>query len=135
MKSGFGFSRAPFAMVFAAPVMTSSAGWKMSLMVPQRSFWYSFNNLAAPMRTVVWRSWPQAWHLPETSEEKGSPVFSLIGSASISARIARTGPSFAPWISPMTPVESPFGWFSIPASSRTFLMSFVVSISSKAVSG
>lgn len=46
---------------------------------------------AAPSRHAMWQSWPQACMTPLLQLQKGSPVASVTGRASMSARRATTG--------------------------------------------
>ena len=51
---------------------------------------------ATPSKVVVWMSWPQACIRPGLVLAKGRPLVSWIGSASMSARMASTGPGGRP---------------------------------------
>ena len=44
---------------------------------------------------AMWPSWPQACMWPGFVEQKETPLFSLMGSASMSARMAVAGPPAA----------------------------------------
>ena len=69
----------------------------------------SFSTAATPSSVVVWMSWPQACIRPGFVLANGSPDFSSIGSASMSARMASTGPGRPPSIRPTTPVRADAG--------------------------
>ena len=86
------------------PPIASSAGWNTSRTVPASCGASSFSTAATPSSVVVWMSWPQACIRPGLVLAKARPVCSSIGSASMSARIASTGPGRPPWIMPTTPV-------------------------------
>jgi hypothetical protein len=48
--------------------------------------------VAAPSTQVTWASWPQACITPGVSETYFAPVSSVMGKASISARMSNVGP-------------------------------------------
>ncbi|CDN41596.1 hypothetical protein BN871_AI_01070 [Paenibacillus sp. P22] len=127
---------APLAMTLPAPVAFSSAGWNSRRTVPGSSASRSLSRSAAPIAAAVWKSWPQACILPGCSEAYGNPVSSWIGSASISARTATTGPSRRPPISAMRPVRSGYSSaIRMPAACSHPRMRRVVSTSSCDSSG
>jgi hypothetical protein len=81
-------SSPPAAITSSAPPgMTSSAGWNTSRTRPGSSGADASASPAA-MSMVVWASWPQACAAPGTPDAYGSPVSSVSGSASMSARSA-----------------------------------------------
>ena len=91
--------------------MPSSAGWNTSFTVPASCGASSFSTAATPSSVVVWMSWPQACIRPGLVLANGRPDFSSIGSASMSARMASTGPGRPPSIRPTTPVRPmPVRW-------------------------
>src|SRR4051795_5083180 len=77
----------------APPGAISSAGWKTNRTSPPGSAsGSSLSTRAAPSSIAVWPSWPQACMTPGFSEANSTPLCSSIGSASMSARSATTGP-------------------------------------------
>ena len=106
--STWGFSITPSLSMIWEPVQVSSAVWKISLTVPFRPALFSFSTLAAPRSIVMCVSWPQACIRPSCLEAKGSPVASVMGRPSISARRAITLPGLPPSIRATTPESSVF---------------------------
>ena len=106
MASTVGFSSTPASIRGLAPPLGafSSAGWKMSFTVPGSSLRIPQSTLAAQSSMAACVSCPQACMTPSFSLEKARPVFSVTGSASISARIATQPPGFSPFIRATTPV-------------------------------
>ena len=93
--STFGFSSRPFSSISSAPASSSSAGWNISFTLPFSSPAVSASSRAAVSSIAVWVSCPQEWQCP-FSAAKGSPDSSAIGSASMSPRSSRQGPSPLP---------------------------------------
>ena len=88
--SGFGFSKMPCSIMLSAPSKVSSAGWNINFTRPHKWDSFSFSILAALRSMAAWKSCPQACIFP-VLHEKLSPLSSVRGSASISARSRRTG--------------------------------------------
>ena len=66
----------------------------------------------------MWLSWPHACITPSFTDWKGKLLFSVIGSASISALKATTFPLFFPSRIPTTPFTPTFLVTEIPRDSR-----------------
>lgn len=79
---------------------------------------------------VEWASWPQACITPLFCEEKGWPLSSSIGRASISARRAKTGPGDLPFSVPITPVVPPTFRSTVKPSASRASASFAAVLSS-----
>ena len=96
----------PSCTISRPPPPPSSAGWKITTAVPSK-LRVSARYWAAPSSIAVCPSCPQACILPGTVEAKGSPVASVIGSASMSARSPITRPVLSdfPRMTPTTPVR------------------------------
>src|ERR1041384_3359962 len=80
----------------APPGASSSACWKTKRTSPESSSFRSTSTWTAPSSIAVCPSWPQACIAPSLSETNSWVFFSTIGSASMSARIASTGPRLGP---------------------------------------
>ena len=105
-----------------APPVVSSAGWKT-----KRTFLGSFSpalimravSSARPSSMAVWPSCPQACMRPGLSEAKKSPVHSVTGSASMSARRATVSSAPASKYAHTPPLMGEKT--SAPSGSSTFL--------------
>ena len=72
---------------------------------------------ATPNKIAVCESWPQACMLPWVCELKSTPLSSMMGKASMSARMPMVGPSPVPML-PTTPVMPTLVRTSMPPISR-----------------
>ena len=113
-RSTVGPSITPSSIIAFMPPIPSSAGWNTSFTVPASCGASSFSTAATPSSVVVWMSWPQACIRPGLVLANGRPDVSSIGSASMSARIASTGPGRPPSIRPTTPVRPMPVWWPMP---------------------
>ena len=120
MACALGFSKAPSSIIKEAPPgKTSSPGWKISLIVPSNWSLIWFKIAAAPSTELVCTSCPQACITPTFLEAKSSPVFSVIGRASISPRMAKTFlDGLTPSMCATIPVLTKFRWYGMPNSSN-----------------
>ena len=78
----------------------------MKITLPGRSRCRAESTRAAPASIAVCRSWPQACIAPSISDANGSPVVSVTGSASMSARSSTTGPGLPPRSTAVTELSS-----------------------------
>ncbi len=85
--------------------------------------------MATPSIIAVWPSWPQACITPGFFDAKGSPVSSVIGSASWSLRSATVGPGRPPRRSARTLVAVGCEISKPPISSSCSRMKREVSVS------
>ena len=134
-RSILGPSITPSAIIAFMPPMPSSAGWNTSFTVPASCGARSFSTAATPSSVVVWMSWPQACIRPGLVLANGRPDFSSIGSASMSARMASTGPGRPPSIRPTTPVRPMPVWWLMPSRVSSRATTPAVRTSSKPSSG
>ena len=111
-------SSAPCSSMTLAPSHCSSAGWKRRRTVPRSSFLCFCRTWAAPMSMAAWASCPQACITPGRREEKGSPVSSWMGRASMSARRATVRPGRPPWMEAIRPLSRGERTKGIPRRSR-----------------
>ena len=79
-------SSTPSSIIIGAPPAPSSPGWNINLTRPANRSRISDRSRAAPTSIAVWASWPQAWARPCSTEQKSSPLSSVMGRASVSAR-------------------------------------------------
>ena len=137
IASTCGFSKAPTSTSsFAPPGRVSSLCWKISLTVPAKSSLCLQSSFAVPSSIATCMSCPQACIMPGSSLLYGSPVSSVTGSASISARNATHLPDpLPPWISPMTAVGTGDWISSTPSSASFSRISFEVRNSFRPISG
>ena len=98
----------------SAPPVPSSAGWKNIFTIPVSSDSISLSRIAAPSAAAVWMSCPQACITPLFLEAKGSPVSSVSGSASVSARSATVLPLPAEPTDAVAAVPSSISLYSMP---------------------
>ena len=114
-------SSAPSSIMSRAPIPTSSEGWKRTFTVPRSSCRFAARIFAAVSSIAMWLSCPQACMTPGFSLAKGSPVASVIGSASISDRRRIVFPGRSPLIVPSVPWGRLFPQLrhSIPSASSS----------------
>jgi hypothetical protein len=117
----------------SAPAPFSSAGWKTPINVPAQLPRSRSSAVMAPTSEAVCTSCPQACMTPGVVLAYGSPVSSSSGSASMSARIATTGPG--PLRSTATSPVPPHGRTSAPVPARAAATASCVRCSSPDSSG
>lgn len=128
-------SIAPSAIIRSAPARISSAGWKQNRTVPPSSSLSSVSTVEAPSAAATCTSCPQACITPGVRDANPWSTVSVIGSASMSARISSTGPPSGPERSASTPVPPAPSWGVMPSSRRCSAAIDAVRSSANASSG